>query len=213
MIEFDLSKDNADDNADPVLKGEFYIGCDPAKKRDYFVISIVQKSDGKFFLVKKMQFPLGTEYSTVIQWLLKICKKHDRVVRILIDQTGLGDVIVELARKAGLKQATGEVLTMQKKQEILVFFKEQMQMGNIKISFDRELINQLNLEQYEVTETGQTKFNHPTGTHDDQLWSLALAVYAGRPEKVKVNWQVYLSKQPSIRLEKPNLWNPPFQPY
>jgi phage FluMu gp28-like protein len=160
-----------------------------------------------------MQFPLGTEYSTVIQWLLKICKKHDRVVRILIDQTGLGDVIVELARKAGLKQATGEVLTMQKKQEILVFFKEQMQMGNIKISFDRELINQLNLEQYQVTETGQTKFNHPTGTHDDQLWSLALAVYAGRPEKVKINWQVYLSKQPAIRLEKPNLWNPPFQPY
>jgi len=31
--------------------------------------------------------------------------------------------------------------------------------------------------------SGQYQFSHPSGTHDDSLWALALAVYASRPER------------------------------
>ena len=31
--------------------------------------------------------------------------------------------------------------------------------------------------------SGQLQFSHPSGTHDDSLWALALAVYASRPER------------------------------
>lgn len=40
----------------------------------------------------------------------------------------------------------------------------------------------MNVDRYELTKTGQMQFSHPSGTHDDRLWALALAVYASRPE-------------------------------
>src|SRR2546426_7301074 len=34
-----------------------------------------------------------------------------------------------------------------------------------------------------LMKSGQLQFSHPSGTHDDSLWALALAVYASRPER------------------------------
>jgi len=48
--------------------------------------------------------------------------------------------------------------------------------------FDRELLDELNIEQYELTKTGAIRFHHPQGTHDDQFWALALAIYAAERE-------------------------------
>jgi hypothetical protein len=62
------------------------------------------------------------------------------------------------------------------------FMKRTMQKGLLRIPYDSELINEINVERYEQTQTGQTKFSHPNGTHDDRLWALALAIYASRPD-------------------------------
>ena len=102
--------------------------------------------------------------------------------RILIDQTGVGEVFVEDVVKAGLKNARGIMLTQPKKQEVLVYLKQVMEDGRLHVPFDRELMNEMNVERFQVTETGQVKFSHPEGTHDDRLWALALAVYESRPE-------------------------------
>ena len=67
----------------------------------------------------------------------------------------------------------------------MVYLKQLMQNGQVHIPYDRDLINELNVERYETTKTGQVQFSHPTGTHDDRLWALALAVYASRPEVPK----------------------------
>ena len=64
----------------------------------------------------------------------------------------------------------------------MVYLKQLMQNGQVHIPYDRELISELNVEQYEMMKTGQIRFDHPTGTHDDRLWAFALAVYASRPE-------------------------------
>jgi hypothetical protein len=47
-----------------------------------------------------------------------------------------------------------------------------------KLPYDRALINELNVERYELTKTGRIRFSHPEGSHDDRFWSVALAVYA-----------------------------------
>jgi len=46
----------------------------------------------------------------------------------------------------------------------------------LHIPFDPELFNELNVERYELGKTGKILFHHPTGTHNDRFW--ALAVYA-----------------------------------
>ncbi len=60
--------------------------------------------------------------------------------------------------------------------------KQLMEEGRLHIPYDSELINEMNVERYELTKTGQMQFSHPGGTHDDRLWALALAVYASRAE-------------------------------
>jgi len=48
----------------------------------------------------------------------------------------------------------------------------------LHIPYDPELLNELNVERFELSKTGKLLFNHPPGTHDDRFWALALSVYA-----------------------------------
>ena len=70
---------------------------------------------------------------------------------------------------------------MSRKLGVMIYLRRLMQDCRVHIPFDRKLINELNVERYEVTRTGQVKFSNPDGTHDDRLWAFALAVYASRP--------------------------------
>ncbi len=53
-------------------------------------------------------------------------------------------------------------------------------MGGWNPPFDRELINEMNVERYELKKTGQSEFSRPDGTHDARFCALALAVYASQ---------------------------------
>ena len=165
------------------VKGVFYVGCDLGKKRDHSAIAVVEKTpEGQVNLVHLKRFRLETEYAQVIGYLHNLCKRLDAVHTIEIDQTGVGEAFVEETIKSRLNNAHGTVLSLPMKQQILVYMKKQMQDGKLSFSYDQDLINEINVERYELTKTGQTVFSHPDGTHDDRLWALALAVYASRPE-------------------------------
>ena len=161
----------------------FYaVGVDLGKKHDFSAIAVVAKTGQDVELVHLKRFELGTSYGSVMGYLKLLCDRLGDLRRILIDQTGLGEVFVDEAVRAGLKNARGIMLTLPKKQEVMSYLKHMMQDGRLGIPFGREMMNEMNVERYEVTKTGQIQFSHPSGTHDDRLWALALAVYASRPE-------------------------------
>ncbi len=145
-------------------------------------MAVVKKRDGEVYLVHMRRFRLGTEYGSVLGYLKLLSSKLSVLHRVLIDQTGLGEVFVEEAVKSGLRNAQGVVLALPKKQELMVYLKQLMEEGRVHIPFDREVINEMNHERYELMKSGQMKYSHPDGTHDDRLWALALAVYASRTE-------------------------------
>ncbi len=41
-----------------------------------------------------------------------------------------------------------------------------------------DICTELNLERYDLRRGGAIGFSHPTRTHDDVFWSIALAVYS-----------------------------------
>lgn len=87
-----------------------------------------------------------------------------------------------------------------------------MQNGQVHVPYDRELINQLNVEQYEMMKTGQIRFDHPAGTHDDKVWAFALAVYASRPEVPEYHPVVVLGKSWRLRIgAKKRSWEEKFK--
>lgn len=150
-------------------------------KKDHSAIAVVQKGRSEVFLAHLKEFQLGSEYGSVLGYLMRLNKKLG-LRRILIDQTGVGEVFVEEAIKSGLKNASGIMLSLPRKQEILVYLKKLMQDQRIHLPYEREFLNELNVERYKLNKTGHIEFSHPEGTHDDRFWAFALAVFVSRPE-------------------------------
>jgi hypothetical protein len=163
--------------------GRYFLGVDLGKKVDYSVIAIVRwnpKNKSAEF-VGIVRFPLETPYATVIGYVKVICDKLQRVELVLVDRTGVGEYITEEMQNVHIKsKVEGVMLTVPSKQEILGYMKNLMETEHLGLYLDQDLIAQVNVERFELTKAGQIQFSHPDGTHDDELWALALAVYATR---------------------------------
>jgi phage FluMu gp28-like protein len=159
---------------------DYYVGVDLGQKRDYTVAAVIEKKDRHYKLVHMKQFPLGTEYTNVIEYLKLVAEKFANVRSFYIDQTGVGEFFVENAIKHGLKSVKGVILTMPQKQDVMTCLKQVMEEQRLHVPRDAELLSEMGDQIAELTSTGKTKFYHRSGTHDDRLWALALGVYAAR---------------------------------
>ena len=174
------------------LYGTFYAGLDIGKQIDHTVLAIIQKINDKRSLIYKHPFPLGTPYPDVIGHTAK-ANQIFNFTNILVDKTGVGDVIVDEIEETGIHNVQGIFLTDRWKEEILTYLKllmEQKKLGIIPD--DTELIAQINEQQYEYQQPKKArehihlKFWHPPRRHDDQLFALALACYASKEEEPKL---------------------------
>jgi len=167
-------------------RGDYWAGLDLGKKHDYSVLALVRKDGDIFRLMGLKIFPLGTEYTGeagVVGFVRVLTKKLQTVHRILIDQTGVGESVVEEAKKS-LPYAEGIILSVPVKQDIMNYLKIMMQQKRFLIPYQLELANELNVERFQLTKAGQIQFSHPDGTHDDRVWSVALAIFATRTPPV-----------------------------
>ena len=53
-----------------------------------------------------------------------------------------------------------------------------MQERRVLFPYELDFLQELNVERFELSKSGQVLFSHPSGTHDDRLWAFALAVFA-----------------------------------
>ncbi len=161
---------------------DYYVGVDLGQKRDHSVVAVILKKNGQITLVHMKRFALGTEYQAVIEYLKLAGERFRNVRAFYIDQTGVGEAFPENARRAGLKNIKGIELSLPRKSDVMTQMKQVMEQKRLHIPRDRELIIEMNAEIAKLTEAGKMKFHHRSGTHDDRLWALALAVYASRHE-------------------------------
>jgi phage FluMu gp28-like protein len=160
-------------------QANYWLGVDLGKKHDNTVIAVIRTDEDAMRLVGLKIFPLGTEYTAIAGYLHVLTEKLRTIQRILIDQTGVGESFLDEAKKS-LPNVEGIVLSQLVKQDVLNYLKLLMQQKRVLIPYQLELANELNIERFELTKGGQVQFSHPSGTHDDRLWALALAVYATR---------------------------------
>ena len=78
---------------------------------------------------------------------------------IYVDQTGVGEYIVEDMKESGIPAVKGIILTMHEKEAIMTFLKQKMLNRQIAIPHINELIAELNIEKFEVTSEGRIRFN------------------------------------------------------
>jgi phage FluMu gp28-like protein len=128
-------------------------------------------------------------YTEVINTLQRVNEKF-HLQKLLADQTGLGEPVLDAMQEQGLTCAEGAKLTQDTKTELLTHLKLTMEQNRLAIPYDKQLCQQINDQQYAYTRNGKLSFSHPPNTHDDQLWALALAVYATRTQPQPQLWIV-----------------------
>ena len=157
--------------------GDFYMGVDLGKLQDHSAVAVVKRERNSIKLVMAMEFPLETPYSHVIGFVVRANKKFC-FRRILIDKSGVGEAVMEEIKAQGLTNAEGVTLSAQSKAEMLAYLRLKMEQGSFKMPYNYRLCQQVNEQQYEYTKSGQLRFWHHAGCHDDRLWALTLAVFA-----------------------------------
>jgi phage FluMu gp28-like protein len=162
--------------------GDFYVGVDLAERVDYTAVAVIRR-EGKSLTLSLMQrFPLGTSLAACIGYLKILGERWSRVCATYVDSTKHGDYIIRDMHEAGVSSPRGVFLTQEVKQEAAQILRQRLSEGTLSLPYDRSLLDELNLEQYELTKTGRVTLTHASGTHDDRFWALALAVYATEKE-------------------------------
>jgi phage FluMu gp28-like protein len=154
---------------------EYYAGVDFGKLQDYSVFTVLRREGDVLELVYMYQFPLETPYSQVIGHLVRGNQKF-QFRSVLVDQTGVGEPVLEEIRNQGLRNVEGVKFTVQAKEELLTSLKIAMEQNRLAIPYHRQLCQQINEQQCEYSKSGHLQFSHPENSHDDMLWALALAV-------------------------------------
>ncbi len=149
-------------------------GYDPGGRQDYASFVVV---DGDLRVVH-LGFAKGLSYTDCDSWLSDYHREHG-LIKVCVDETGVGAPIVEHLREVGLN-VEGVVLTERRREEILGYLKILFEQKRLTIPANTALLSHLNCIEYERTRTGGFRFTHRRGTHDDLAYALALAVNAAK---------------------------------
>jgi len=164
--------------AEDPIPGHYYIlGWDPAKHRDFSVITILDCNTNRLVAFDRDN---KTDYRLQIIRVLALALKYNRAV-ISMDATGVGDPLLEQIRDADFS-VDGVVWTNIKKREMverlqLATEHQQISLPNIAI-----LISELRAYGYKITGSGNIVYGAPENQdegmeiHDDCVSSLMMAV-------------------------------------
>jgi phage FluMu gp28-like protein len=168
---------------DNIPAGNYYAGVDFGKHKDHSTIAVVKRESQSLSLqlVYLHEFELGTAYSSVINHLVRTHQKIN-LQKIIVDQTGIGEPVLDELKSQGFSNVQGVTFTVKTKEELLTTLKLLMEQKRLKLPYHRRLCQQINEQQFEYTRSGHLAFSHPEGSHDDMLWALSMGVWAATRE-------------------------------
>lgn len=174
-------------------EGTVSIGVDLAKERDETVFTVVEHESDEEGRVSKrtVRYVYATQdnYDKQLETLIALAKRV-KASRVSIDQTGVGQVFVEEAkRKAHVEvpgcRFEGIVFTNDVKEKWATRFKGDLQLNAVALLNHPALKRQIHGIQRTKTESNFYRFKGP---RDDYFWSLMLGLYGeGRvPSRIRV---------------------------
>ena len=172
-------------NPDASYSGEFFAGLDLAQTKDYCVLSVIERLNDKLYLRHLKIFQQPTLYASVLGYLKALHDRWGGFKKIRVDFTREGPSIIADMENAGIDNAEGVYFSVPRKSEMAGLLKQRMMnhqffypLLNWERPYRGEICTELNVERYDLRRDGNIGFSHPTGTHDDVFWSIALAVYS-----------------------------------
>lgn len=151
----------------------YVIGWDVAKRQDFSVFTVM---DLKRKHVVHFERVNHIEYSRQLDILESLAKEYNDA-EVLMDSTGVGDPLLEQAEDRGI-DVQGYQLTSRSKQQLIENLAVAIERQELTFPHIPVLIHELEIFQYELTRSGNIRYEAPQGFHDDAVISLALAWWA-----------------------------------
>lgn len=163
------------------ITGAVKMGVDIAKYEDFTVIIAIDETG------KVVHFDRFNQIDWSLQKDRIISAARELSAQVFFDSTGVGDPIYEdLSKEIWIESIK---FSSQSKQNIINNLAMGIEQGKIILPNLPVLINELQIYQYDITQTGKVRMSAPAGHHDDCVISLALAY-----------WGLFNETEPRIRL-------------
>ena len=162
---------------------EYFAGQDLAKRRDFSALAVLQAIDNDKLRLVYLKEWEHVDYKTVILDT-KRYYRHFYWTKIGVDRSGIGDSVIE---EYAAENAEGIVFTQRSKEEMIEHIVLLRQQGKLILPLygAEKLIQQIEEQERIISESGGVKFRHPSSSHDDLLWALALACHVAKQEMEK----------------------------
>ena len=172
--------DPAAGEPDRYAGGPTWIGVDIARRRDLWVAVVIEQV-GDVLWVRELCTERDITFAEQAAILDRLVTRY-RPVRIAIDQTGMGEAVVEQAQEQhGTSRVEGVILSAGRRLDVATALREAMEDGRIRIPDDEPLRQDLHAIKAETGQTGAPRLvaeRSGTDGHADRFWALALAVAA-----------------------------------
>ena len=160
--------------------GTTYIGIDVARRRDLWVAVVIEKV-GDVLWVRELRAERDIPFSEQRQIVRGLAERY-RPLRIAVDQTGMGEAVVEqLQDDHGTLRVEGVLMTGPRRLDVATALREAMEDHRLRIPPDEALRRDLHSIRAEAGPTGSPRLlaeRGQTDGHADRFWALALACSA-----------------------------------
>ena len=164
----------------PPQKNEVYIiGLDIAVKNDFTVFWVGKLSSREGVYCERFS---NVTWQEVYRRAFAISQEYNDA-RLIVDQTSLGDPVVEALRNLGLV-VEGIHFNNAIKNELINFLALDIEAGNLHLIEHPQTKGELGIFEKKIGRSGITQLGAPGGSHDDCVISLSLMNRGlGRPYK------------------------------
>lgn len=167
--------------------GGCFVGMDFAARGDLTVIAVLEEV-GDVLWCRELVELRRTSFAEQLSHLDRIMRSY-RVVRAALDQTGLGEMPVEEAkRRHGMLRVEGVLFSAARKLDMATALKQRFEDRSIRIPGRAELRADLHSVKREAGATGAPRLvaERSEAGHADRFWALAMAAAAGHGERLVI---------------------------
>lgn len=159
--------------------GPCWVGMDIAARGDLTVIAVLEEV-GDVLVCRELVTMARTSFAAQLAELGRVLRQY-RVIRAAIDQTGMGEMPVEEARRRhGSYRIEGVLFSATRKLDMAVALRDRLEQRRLRLPLGTALVDDLRAVKSEVGTAGIPRLvaERTGGSHADRFWALALAVAA-----------------------------------
>jgi hypothetical protein len=174
---------------EPHWSGDWLFGIDLGEEVDYsFLVGLRKRRapvDGKssWEVAFRKMWPLHTSLIEIRGYCAACYDRAEHVGGFFVDATNNTYFAQDLQSDVGIAEGvrftqSGDNWPMSiGKESFFSYLKTGLRNHRLKLAYDSELYEHLNIVKFEMAKNGHYHFSHPAGTHDDGAFALGLAWY------------------------------------